>query len=214
MAGILVSLEGQDAAGKSTMLVLLAEGLKRKNIPYTEVPEFSDNVLGAFIKQILKENKFIRLNVPGPSAFTETLYLLGDLYSQDEAKIKPALREGKVVIKERHADSILACQIPKIINDYPEKNEAEMWGWLERVLIQLAVPDLTFFLDVEDSILRERIIGRGEQMTESDLMIFRRRQEIYNQLAERNRKRWVILKNNEEPEEVVRQMLETILSCL
>jgi thymidylate kinase len=143
-----------------------------------------------FLQEILEKNKFLRLNTPELSAFTETMYILSDLYSQDEFEIAPALRSGAVVIKERHIDSILACQFPKIIEDYPKSNEEDVYAWLQHTCGRLNQPDLTVFLRVSDSVLHDRICARGERVTASDLTVFKKRQVMYNRLAVDNRNRW------------------------
>ncbi|MBU1038818.1 deoxynucleoside kinase [Patescibacteria group bacterium] len=209
--GLLVSLEGQDASGKSEILKLLLRELDNRKVPVVVVSEFSSNVLGNFIKKILGENKFFRLNTCGPSALTETMYVISDLYSQDELEIGPALKEGKVIIKERHIDSIFACQIPKIIDDYPGSNPEYLFKWLEQSLKKLRRPNLTFFLDVKKEILKNRIVGRGEEVSAVDLRVFQKRQNIYNKLALKNRGRWLNIKNNGRPMESVKEISDIII---
>lgn len=127
MKGLLVTFEGQDGSGKSTLLRLVDAELRQRGLLVVVVPEFSDRVVGKFLQETLEKNKFLRLNTSGPSALTETMYVLSDLYSQDEFEIVPALRAGAVVVKERHVDSILACQIPKITDDYPQSSAEQMF---------------------------------------------------------------------------------------
>jgi len=210
--GLLASFEGQDAAGKSTTLKLVSEELERNGVSVLTVPEFSSNILGEFIKSIIEKNKFLRLNVTGPSAITETMYVLSDLYSQDEFEIKPALRQGKVVVKERHIDSILACQIPKIVEDYPGSDQHQLLKWLEDSSVQITKPDLTFFLEVDEEILRKRIIGRGEAVSESDFAVFRERQKIYDRQSAENQNRWLNIPNNGEPFKVIKLIVSNILN--
>lgn len=200
MKGLLVTFEGQDGSGKSTLLKLVDARLKQEDFSVFVVPEFSSRVLGKFLQEVLMQNKFLRLNSAGPSALTETMYILSDLYSQDELEIRPALQQGKVVIKERHIDSILACQLPKIVEDYPECDAEQVFQWLYHICDQLTKPDLTVFLRVSDAELKQRIESRGEQATESDFAVFEKRQTIYNRLAAENRHRWLEVMNEEDPQ--------------
>lgn len=195
MKGLLVTFEGQDGSGKSTLLRLVAEDLEVKKIPTIIVPEFSSNVVGEFLKSIIRKNKFLRLNEPKPTAFTETLYVLADLYSQDELDIRPAIEQGKVVLKERHVDSVLACQIPKIIDDYPLEDEKRLFEWLEQSSTNLIEPDLTFFLQARDEVLKDRIEARSEFTDRNDFIVFRKRMAIYSRIADKKRERWVFLNN-------------------
>ncbi len=210
--GLLASFEGQDAAGKSTILKLVSEELRRNGVSVLTVAEFSSTILGEFIKSTLEKNKFLRLNEVGPSAITETMYVLSDLYSQDELEIKPALQQGKIVLKERHIDSILACQIPKIFEDYPGSNQNQLFKWLKDSSVQITKPDLTFFLEVDEETLRQRIIGRGEDVAKSDFAIFRERQKIYDHQSAENQNRWLSVPNNGEPLEVIKLIVNNILN--
>ncbi len=210
MKGLLVTFEGQDGSGKSTLLKLVKARLKQENFAVVVVPEFSSRVLGRFLQEILMQNKFLRLNSTGPSALTETMYILSDLYSQDELEIRPALQQGMVVIKERHIDSILACQLPKIVKDYPESDSEQVFQWLCHICGQLTEPDLTVFLRVSDAELKRRIESRGEQATENDFAVFKKRQKIYDRLAAENRHRWLEVMNEGNPQAAVQIIFEEV----
>jgi len=175
MKGLLITFEGQDGSGKSTLLCLVDAELRQRGFSIVVVSEFSDRMVSKFLQETLTQNKFLRLNTSGPSALTETMYVLSDLYSQDEFEIVPALRDGAIVVKERHVDSILACQLPKIVDDYLQSNVEQVFQWLRQTYSQLTQPDLTVFLRVSDEALRRHIEGRGEQITESDFTVFRKR---------------------------------------
>jgi dTMP kinase len=211
MKGLLVTFEGQDGSGKSTLLRLVDAELRQRGFSVVVVPEFSDRVVGKFLQETLEQNKFLRLNSSGPSALTETMYVLSDLYSQDEFEIVPALRAGAVVVKERHVDSILACQLPKIADDYLQSSAEQMFQWLRQTCNQLTQPDLTVFLRVSDEALQKRIEARGEQATESDLAVFKKRQVVYNRLAVENSGRWFEIANDGEPQEAVQTVVEEVM---
>jgi dTMP kinase len=210
MKGLLVTLEGQDGSGKSTLMKLVAEKLKREGFPTITIDEFSKNVVGLFLRDALEKNKFLRLNPSGPSALTETSYILADLHSQDESEIRPAIGAGAVVIKERHIDSVLACQIPKIVDDYPQVDLEKLFMWLSAAVSMILSPDVTFFLDVREEEMVKRIRGRGESVSETDMAIFRRRQTIYDRLGLENCARWYRLQNNGTPGEAVCAMVACI----
>jgi thymidylate kinase len=140
------------------------------------------------------------------------MYVLADLYSQDELEIKPAIKQEKVVLKERHVDSILACQIPKIIDDYPVEDSEQLFRWLNQASTYLTDPGLTFFLQVKDKTLKERIEARGELACENDFIVFRKRQAIYNRLAVEKKKRWVTLNNDGSFSDAV-QTIITHIHC-
>lgn len=155
------------------------------------------------------------MNNDSASALTETLYIVADLYSQDEFDIKPALAQGKVVLKERRLDSVLACQIPKIPADYPDREEGELMRWLVSLCSNLREPDLTVFLDVPELELLNRVLGRGEALSEGDIAVFRSRQAIYEQIAATGIQRWMKLDNqnsSNQAAEVIVEKVEKLIS--
>lgn len=210
MTGLLVTFEGQDGSGKSTLLQLAAARLKQEDIPVVIVPEFSSGPLGTFLKNSLRQNKFLRFNKGVPSAITETMAVVADLYWQDELEIRPALRQDCVVLKERHIDSVLACQIPKIVDDYPSYGAEMLFRWLVCICSRLAKPDLTCFLDVESRLLAERITARGEQVAADDFRVFVNRQVIYDRLAAENQHRWVRVLNSGDTADAVQIIIRQI----
>jgi len=70
---------------------------------------------------------------------------------------------------------------------------------------------LTIFLRVSDKTLQRRIEARGEQTTESDFTVFRKRQEIYDHLAVENRSRWFEIVNDGEPQDAVQTVVEEMM---
>ena len=212
MKGILVTFEGNDASGKSTLMECVYRQLKQSGLWVLTVPEFSSRVVGRFLQEALVQDKFLRLNdLRGPSSLTESLYIISDLYSQDELDIKPALQKGMIVLKERHTDSIVACQIPKIMNDYP--NAHQIFWWIQHVCSQLIEPDLTIFLRVSsDSEVKKRLKAReGVGPTADDFAVFRERQVIYDRLAAENQHRWFEVINDERPQDSVEIISEEIM---
>ena len=214
MKGLLVTLEGQDGSGKSTLLDIISTQLEQENLSVLVVPEFSSRVVGRLLQETLTQNKFLRLNDFGVSALTETLYVLADLYSQDEFEIRSALQQGAVVVKERHVDSIFACQLPKIVNDYPMSDEEQVFQWLRHMCSQLTEPDLTVFLSVSDEELGRRIKMRGEQVSADDFTVFRERQVIYDRVATEDQHRWLEVINDGNPQITAQIVLREITQRL
>ena len=105
MAGIFITLEGTDGAGKSTQLNLLAEYLKNigRNVLITREP--GGTPIGEEIRSMI-------LSTANSEMTHETEALL---YAAARAQhvaqiIKPALDAGKIVISDRYLDSSIAYQ--------------------------------------------------------------------------------------------------------
>jgi dTMP kinase len=212
--GYLISFEGQDGSGKTELLHRVNHALRKKGYETSIVEEFSDSPLGNYLKELLRKDKFLRLQKNIPTAFSGAMCVIADLYYQDEHEIKPKLNEGKIVLKERHIDTLFACEIPKIKDDYPDLDTESLYNWIESVSTQLYIPDLTFLLMVSEDILIERIRNRGESVSEEDLRVFAEREKIYRQLAEKYKDRIVVFDNKKEIEKAVEEFTEFILSFI
>jgi len=209
--GYLVSFEGQDASGKSELLHRTNDNLIRKGYETAVVEEFSTSPMGDYLRELLIGDKFLRLKKDAPTAFSGTMYVIADLYYQDEHEIKPNLNKGRIVLKERHIDTLFACEIPKIRDDYPQFDEESLYRWIESTASKLYMPDLTFLLTVPEDVLMGRIRSRGESISDDDLRIFAERKRIYRQLANRYKDRIVVFDNNRTVEEATDEITDRIL---
>jgi len=194
--GYFISLEGQDASGKSTIMRAVCDLLGQEGYKVKIVEEFSTSTIGDYIRSLLAKDKFIRFRTGRRSAFIETMLIIADLYYQDEMEILPLLADGTTVLKERHIDSIFACQIPKIADDYPGLTYEYLYGWITDLTRFLLVPNLTFLLSLPRKIQIERIKSRGENVSDEDLRVFEQREIIYTDLALKHKGRIVIFDNN------------------
>lgn len=193
--GYLISFEGQDACGKSTLVQELAKYFLANGYTVYTVDEFSQSIVGNYLRILLTQDKFLRFGQDVKSSFTETLFITADLYFQHEIEIMPRLRDQVIVLKDRHVDTIFACQIPKIVKDYPEIKYENLYDWVERKLSFITFPDLTFFLTLPLDIQIERIKSRGEAVSDSDIQIFKEREKIYRELASKYTDRIVVYEN-------------------
>ncbi len=139
MQGVFVTFEGCDGSGKSTQLKLLTENLIQAGVDVLVTREPGGTKFGELVRRVLLDS-----SGPDRTCLAELF-----LYSASRAEIVqkillPALREGRVVLTERFADSTTVYQgyaggIP--IEDIEIINKVATCG---------LVPDLTFVLDVND----------------------------------------------------------------
>ena len=104
VAGLFVSFEGPDGAGKSTQTKRLAQALERAGYVVTLTREPGGTPLGSRVREVLLDPS---LEVHPISEFL--------LYSASRAQlvrdvIRPALEAGHVVICDRFSDSSIGCR--------------------------------------------------------------------------------------------------------
>jgi len=150
LPGRFITLEGGEAAGKSTQIARLAERLRRQGRLVLELREPGGTPLGEKIRHLLKHDPDGR----GMSPETELLLMNASRAELVRTRILPALRSGQVVLCDRFYDSTIA---------YQGHGRGLDLAAVQSV-IQLAVgglrPDRTLWLDVAPEIARTRLAGR------------------------------------------------------
>ena len=174
MAGLFVTFEGVDRAGKTTQARMLRDALGERAVA---VREPGGTPAGERIREILKDAS-IELDPR-----SEALLFAAARAELVEQVIRPALDDGKVVVSDRYLDSSLAYQ-----------GEARGLGVEEvarvnRFATQGLEPDITFLLelDLADAAARggetDRFEDEGRAMQEQV-------RDAYDRLARENPERW------------------------
>ncbi|MDD4127385.1 MAG: dTMP kinase [Methanomicrobium sp.] len=186
---MLVTIEGIDGTGKSTLLKGLLEELKDLNPVFTREP--GATWIGEQVRRGIKE----RID---PVA--EALLFVADHAAHLDTVIKPALKNGRIVISDRYTDSRYAYQSETLkghIKD-PMKWLIDIHnGWT-------IAPDITFLLvvPVEESLNRIKA-----ERTESEHFecksVLENVQKNYLMLAEKDSKRFVIIDATKNREEIL-----------
>lgn len=142
---MLVTLEGIDGAGKSTLYAGLKDRLIDLNPLFTREPGspyLSDAVRRA-------------IAVEGDPLVEATLFV-ADHAVHLATIVRPALAEGKLVISDRYSDSRFAYQISSLA-----KVHSDPEGWLTSVHEGWSIrPDLTVLLTVPVKVAIERLSDR------------------------------------------------------
>lgn len=106
-AGLFISFEGVEGAGKSTQIRLLAERLRSETVRDVVVTrEPGGDSIGAELRRIV-------LHPPDGAAIdarAELLIMLADRAQHVFSTIRPALARGAIVVCDRYADSSVAYQ--------------------------------------------------------------------------------------------------------
>lgn len=207
----LVTLEGIDKAGKSTVLNALREEFPEAVFttePYEPEAENMDNEYeGAWTGEIVRE---VLKGEREADEFGTFAMFLADHLHHVESLIGPALDEGKLVICDRYMDSRYAYQQEALRNIVPE---GDTLNWIQNIqegqYAGTIKPDLTLLLDisVEESLRRQ-----GEDPTErfekSDFLENARNN--YLEIAEDEPERYEVIDAEQSKELVRREVLEAV----
>ena len=149
MSGRLISVEGGEGAGKSSVMAALRDALSARGIDVVGTREPGGTDAGETIRTVLLD--------PARTlcAESELLLMFASRAQLVREVIRPALARGAWVIADRFTDASYAYQGGGRGIDAGRIAELERWAAAIR-------PDLTFLLDVDVAQGHARIAGRGE----------------------------------------------------
>lgn len=202
MRGKLITLEGIDGSGKSTVAEKLKKNpeIKAFNPVFTREPTRGTLTGNAVEKAIQSDTDQLA-----------ELFLFTADHAEHLAKlIKPALENGKIVISDRYSDSRYAYQgitLKTHLENPLEWVKDLHRGWT-------IVPDLTFLFDIRPEISIERCGKRGEQSKFEKLEFLQGVREIFLKLAADDPERFIVIDASHSPEYVEKEVVKKIQEFL
>lgn len=200
-----ITLEGPEGSGKSSQLPDLAEFLRGQGWDVLTTREPGGTPIGDQIRQIL-----MRLDNQELHPRTEILLFLASRAQLVEQVIKPALREGKLVLCDRFGDSTLA---------YQGYGHGLDLGTL-RTMLDFATdklkPDLTLLLDVdvETGLQRKRKEDEWNRLDAYELAFHQRVREGYHELCRQEPERWRVIDAMQPKEAVQLALRQAVMQFL
>ena len=185
----LITIEGIDGTGKSTLTAALTGPLADLDPLFTREP--GATWIGEQVRRAIAEEI---------DPVAEALLFVADHAAHLATVVRPALAEGRLVISDRYFDSRYAYQAAMLEGIVPDA-----MAWLKQVHdAWTVVPDLTILLvlPVDLALARLGPERKREHFEEKDLL--EKVQQNYFTLAEEDPARFVIVDAQKEKEEIVR----------
>ena len=200
-----ITLEGTEGSGKTSQLAGLAEYLRQQGFELITTREPGGTLIGDQIRKILfdLENK-------GMNPRSEILLFQASRAQLVDEVILSALKDGKVVLCDRYADSTLAYQ--GYGHGVDMKTLREIVGFATGGL----KPDLTIFLDisVEEGLNRRNKGGDWNRLDDYDKAFHQRVYSGYQQLILEEPERWVVVNAAQPPERVAAELQKVVMGRL
>ena len=174
MAGRLVTIEGLDGAGKTTLAAGLVSALAARGVEAVLLREPGGVALSERIRALVKDPA---LRVGGAA---EALLYAAARAQLVEERVRPLLDDGSWVLLDRFVDSSLAYQGAARGLGVDRVRE------LNRFATGGLVPDRTLLLALDPAAGRARLAGRGEEpdrLEAEDATFFARVAAAYADLA-------------------------------
>ena len=194
--GLFITFEGGDGCGKTTQIELLNKYLKSKGYETLLTREPGAKGLGIKIREIL-------LNYDGEVSPTcESFLFLADRAQHIDCIIKPALKEGKIILCDRHTDSTVAYQ------GYGRGLDIDRINMLNNIATSGLKPDLTIVLDVDVETSMQRVGKEKDRMESAGIEFFKRVRNGFLEIARKEPDRVKVINSADTIENIHKQIVE------
>lgn len=186
---LLITLEGIDGTGKSTLAAALARPLADLNPVFTREP--GATWVGESVRRAIAEQA---------DPVTEALLFVADHAAHIATVVRPALADGRLVISDRYTDSRYAYQqvtLEGIINNPLPWLRSLHNGWT-------IVPDTTFLFVLPVDAALERLLEKNGREHFERREVLEKVQENYLSLARADPQRFVVVDALKDRDEICR----------
>lgn len=177
MSGKFIVVEGLEGAGKSSVISLIVDILKKNGKTVQQTREPGGTPMAEAIRECVKQHWQETV-----AEETELMLMYAARVQLLTNRIKPALQQGEWVVGDRHDLSSQAYQ------GGGRGIDADIMAQLNAVALKGFRPDLTLLLDVDPEVGLQRARGRGEldRIEQAGLAFFHRTRARYLQLAQQD----------------------------
>ena len=199
--GILIAIEGIDGSGKTTLARNISSLLEQQGFNTLLTKEPGDSELGKEIRELVCAKNI------SISPLAQYLLFAADRAQHFTELIIPALKNNKLIICDRLADSSLAYQ------SYGNGVDREIVKSINTWSMQKIMPDLTIFVRIPVEIALERCGKRGS------LSLYEKK-EFLNKVAHgfeeiyKNRDNVIIVDGTDLPEIVAQDIFHKLIEWL
>ncbi len=188
--GLLVTFEGPEGSGKTTLIRALADHLAARGCDAMLLREPGGTEIGERVRNILLD-----LASRDMCAETELLLMVASRAQLVREKIQPALEAGLVVLCDRFTDASVAYQ------GFGRGLGEKVVGRFNDFATAGVEPDLTFFCLLPPEEGRERLRSRKQdRLDREDLEFHARVYDGYQALAAAGRSRIVVIDARQDPQ--------------
>ena len=198
MSGLFITFEGADGCGKTTQIKLIDEYLRNKGYKTLLTREPGAKGLGTKLREIL-------LNYDGEvSPRCESFLFLADRAQHVDCIIKPAVKEGIIVLCDRHTDSTIAYQ------GYGRGVNIDELKRLNDLATSGLKPDLTIVYDVDVETSQSRVGNEKDRMESAGKEFFERVRKGFLEIAKQEPERVKVIDSTKTIEEIHAKTTELV----
>lgn len=195
---LFITFEGADGCGKTTQIELLNKYLQQQGFKTLVTREPGAKGLGEKLREIL-------LNYDGEvSPNCESFLFLADRAQHVDCVIKPALKDGVIVLCDRHTDSTVAYQ------GYGRQLDIEQIKKLNEIAVNGLKPDLTIVFDIDIETSMQRVGKTKDRMESAGMDFFNRVRNGYLAIAKDEPNRVKVINAADTIDKIHNQVVELV----
>lgn len=199
MKGKLITLEGIDGSGKSTITSLLSSNPRLSEFVFTREP--TTTWIGEVVNRAIHSDT---------DNLAELLLFTADHAEHISKLLLPALESGKNVISDRYSGSRYAYQAVTLKGRFPDPMQ-----WIQDIHKGWTIdPDMTILFDIDPKIAVERCGNRGAQTKFEKIGFLEEVRANYLRLAADNPERFLVINTDRAIELVEKDVLDAIFSLV
>ncbi|MBK9474075.1 MAG: dTMP kinase [bacterium] len=197
---MLVTFEGPEGSGKSTLISSLAAHLRARGVEPLLTREPGGTAIGERIRGVLLDPAS-----EGMAAETELLLMVASRAQLAREVIRPALADGRLVLCDRFADASVAYQ------GFGRGLGRDLVDRLNTVALDGLRPDLTLLCLLPPELGLARIGGRAPDRLDAERLEFHQRvYDGYRALAAEAARRFRVLDATAGPDQLLAAALEQL----
>jgi len=178
---VFITFEGIEGSGKSTQIKLLGENLTQRGYKVKIVREPGGTELGEKIRNIFLSSSEEKID-----PFSEVMLLYASRKNLDVNVIRPNLQANNIVIADRYSDATIAYQ------SHGKGLDAQVIKHIHN-FANISNPNLTFYIDINENLSKQRISGREiDRMEKESLEFFSRVRSGYLEISRNNNRVHII----------------------
>ncbi len=200
-----ITFEGVEGSGKTTQIDLLYRGLVEEGFSVVKTREPGGTVFGESLRQVLLHEK------TAVNPLSELLVFAAMRAQLVEEVIRPALKEGKVVLCDRFTDATYAYQ------GYGRGLDLAIIGTLNNLVTGAIRPDLTILLNcpVRKGLQRKIEMNSTDRFEREDTRFHDTIKDAYEKMALEEPQRFYVVDgtgNREDIHGIIRKKVGELLN--
>ena len=203
-----ITFEGIEGSGKSFQSKILYNNLKKKKFPVLLTREPGGTLGAEKIRNLILKDYFHKNKKAQFDKYTDTLLYLAARNEHIINKITPALSKKKIIICDRFVDSTFAYQV------YGKKVNKKLIDTIHSFILNNAKPDLTFILKVNINKAMQRVNKRKtkNRYDKFSVQFYKNVQNAFIKIAKKNKKKYIVLDNSSDTNEIEKIILNKFYS--